>query len=55
MFSYYPMTFVRAFCLLFVAIELFLVVDLLIQGIAWFLPAAIRGAIFVYSFVSVAL
>lgn len=49
------MTFIRAFCLLFVAVELFLVVDLLIQGIASFLPAAIRGALFVYSFVSAAL
>jgi hypothetical protein len=47
------MTILRAFFLLFVSVELFMVADLLIQGMASFLPVAIRGAIFVYSLVSV--
>jgi hypothetical protein len=55
MFSYHPMTLIRAFLLMFVAAELFMVVDLLIQGIASLFPLAMRGAIFVYGFVSVAL
>jgi hypothetical protein len=49
------MTFLRACFLLFVAAELFMVVDLLIQGIASLFPLAIRGAAFVYNFVSIAL
>ncbi len=53
MFSYHPMTLIRAFLLLFVAAEFFLVVDLLIQGIASVIAVAASGVAFVFSLITI--
>lgn len=55
MFSYHPMTFIRACFLLFVAAEMFMVAALLIAGIAALFSVAARGAIYVYSLLPSAL
>ncbi len=53
MFSYHPMTLIRAFLLLFVAAEFVIVIVLLAQGIASLIPVVLRAASFVCSLVSI--